>query len=106
MRRRNILSRKNSEAAFKSVSGFNRDMELMDTVIGHSMVKPHTAQQRDHQRVLCLDGGGMKVKSLACQCHAYYRILNTAIILLSQILFNLATFVNYIPSSNSLPCGY
>ena len=75
MRRRNILSRKNSEAAFKSVSGFNRNMELMDTVIGHSMIKTHTPQQRDQQRVLCLDGGGMKVKSLAClvsQCHAYY----------------------------------
>ena len=76
----NILCWKNSEAAFKSKSGFNRDMELMDTVIGHSMVKAHTAQQQDHHRVLRLDGGGMKVKFVACLLlFAYYWILKLEI---------------------------
>jgi hypothetical protein len=67
MRRQNIFTRQNSEAVFKSISGFNSDMEVMDTVIGHSVVKSHTAQQQQHhQRVLCLDGGGMKVISDFC----------------------------------------
>ena len=55
-------------------------MELMDTVIGHSMVKAHTAQQQDHHRVLRLDGGGMKVKFVACLVlFAYYWILKLEI---------------------------
>ena len=39
-------------------------MEVMDSIIGHSVAKPLTPaqEQKDHQRVLCLDGGGMKVK--------------------------------------------
>ena len=68
MRRQNIFSRQNSEAAIKFVSGFNPDMEVMDTVIGHSVVKADTAQQQEHQRILCLDGGGMKVKLLFFTC--------------------------------------
>ena len=64
IRRRNIFIRKNSEAAFKSVSGFNPEMEVMDSIIGHSVANALTPaqQQKHHQRVLCLDGGGMKVK--------------------------------------------
>ena len=36
----------------------------MDSIIGHSVANALTPaqQQKHHQRVLCLDGGGMKVK--------------------------------------------
>ena len=60
--RRNIFTRKNSEAALKFQSDHNPDMEVMDSVIGHSVVKALAAQQQESQKVLCLDGGGMKVK--------------------------------------------
>ena len=52
--RRSIFSRQNFEAAFKFQSGHNPDMEVMDSIIGHSVVKAHTAQRQERQR-------GMKV---------------------------------------------
>ena len=67
-RRRNIFKRQNSAPKFKSMSSFNPEMEVMDTVIGHSVVKANTAQRQGRQRILCLDGGGMKVKCFLCMC--------------------------------------
>ena len=46
----------------KSLSGHNPDMEVMDSIIGQSVVRANTVQQQQDQRLLCLDGGGIKVK--------------------------------------------
>ena len=62
VRRRNIFRRQNSVTARKSLSEHNPDMEVVDSVIGQSVDRAHTVQQRDDQKILCLDGGGIKVK--------------------------------------------
>ena len=61
LRRRNLFRRQNSETATRTHSP---DVEVMDSVIGQSVVKaPGLVQKHEDQKVLCLDGGGIKVKN-------------------------------------------
>ena len=64
------------------MSGFNPEMEVMDSIIGHSVAKALTPaqEQKHHQRVLCLDGGGMKVKQKSFVCikkRIWFSLLNS-----------------------------
>ena len=59
MRRQNIFRRQNSETATRT---YNPDVEMMDSVIGQSVMRAGLIQKQEDQRVLCLDGGGIKVK--------------------------------------------
>jgi hypothetical protein len=63
-RRRNIFRRQNSGISLKSVSEYNTEMEVMRSMVGESVV-PLVPQKREGLKILCLDGGGMKVKNLA-----------------------------------------
>ena len=63
-RRRNIFRRQNSGICLKSISEYNPEMKVMHSLIGESVV-PSTPQTRKGNTILCLDGGGLKVKNLA-----------------------------------------
>jgi hypothetical protein len=63
MRRKNMFRRQNSETATRTADP-DHDMEVVDSVIGQSVVRAGLGlgQKQEDQRVLCLDGGGIKVK--------------------------------------------
>ena len=65
MRRQNLFRRQNSETARRSQSSHNPDMEVMDSIIGQSVVRAHLVQKREDLRILCLDGGGIKVRDIS-----------------------------------------
>ena len=67
MRRQNIFRRQNSVEARKSLSEHNPDMEVMDSIIGQSVARARVVQQQQDQRILCLDGGGIKVRGVYCK---------------------------------------
>lgn len=64
-RRRNIFHRQNSGVSLRSVSEYNPGMKVMHSMVGESVV-PVVPQRREGLKILCLDGGGMKVNNLAC----------------------------------------
>ena len=49
--------------SLRSVSEYNPEMEVMHSMVGESVV-PVAPQRREGLKILCLDGGGMKVKPL------------------------------------------
>ena len=59
MRKQNIFYRQNSETATIT---HNSDMEVVDSVIGQSVMRAGLVQKQEDQRVLCLDGGRIKVR--------------------------------------------
>jgi hypothetical protein len=61
MRRKNMFRRQNSETATRTA---DPDVEVVDSVIGQSVVRADLGlgQKQKDQRVLCLDGGGIKVR--------------------------------------------
>ena len=61
LRRSRILDRQGSR---RSLSEYNPRMEVMSSIIGES-VFPVGSERQEGQRVLCLDGGGIKVKGVA-----------------------------------------
>lgn len=63
-RRQNIFHRQNSGLSLRSVSEYNPEMEVMHSIVGESVV-PFLPQRQEGLKILCLDGGGMKVKDLA-----------------------------------------
>jgi hypothetical protein len=44
------------------VSEYNPEMEVMYSMVGESVV-PAVPQRREGLKILCLDGGGMKVNN-------------------------------------------
>ena len=56
-----MFRRQNSETAKRTC---DPDVEVVDSIIGQSMVKAGLGlgQKQQDQRVLCLDGGGIKVR--------------------------------------------
>ena len=58
MRRKNMFRRQNSETATRT------DVEMVDSIIGQSVVRAGLGlgQKQQDQRVLCLDGGGNQGK--------------------------------------------
>ena len=48
----------------RSVSEYNPEVAVMQSMVGESVV-PFSTQRQEGLRVLCLDGGGMKVKKIA-----------------------------------------
>ena len=61
LRRSRVLDRQGSR---RSLSEYNPRMEVMSSIIGES-VFPVGSERQEGQRVLCLDGGGIKVKGVA-----------------------------------------
>ena len=61
MRRKNIFRRQNSETAKRTCDS---DVEMVDSITGQSVVRAGLGlgQKQQDQRVLCLDGGGIKVR--------------------------------------------
>ena len=61
MRRKNMFRRKNSKTAKRTC---DPDVEVVDSIIGQSVVRAGLGlgQKQQDQRVLCLDGGGIKVR--------------------------------------------
>ena len=61
MRRKNMFRRQNSETAKRTC---DPDVEVVDSIIGQSVVRAGLGlgQKQQDQRVLCLDGGGIKVR--------------------------------------------
>ena len=58
-----MFRRQNSETAKRTC---DPDVEVVDSIIGQSVVRAGLGlgQKQQDQRVLCLDGGGIKVKKL------------------------------------------
>ena len=61
MRRKNMFRRQNSETA--TITS-DPDVEMVDSIIGQSVVRAGLGlgQKQQDQRVLCLDGGGIKLR--------------------------------------------
>ena len=61
MRRKNMFRCQNSETAKRTC---DPDVEVVDSITGQSVVRADLGlgQKQQDQRVLCLDGGGIKVR--------------------------------------------
>ena len=69
-----MFRRQNSEIAKRTC---DPDVEVVDSIIGQSVVRAGLGLSQKHQdqRVLCLDGGGIKVKKLIVNGSQWNRIL-------------------------------
>ena len=54
-----FIRQPSSDGPMRSLSTFNNDVDVLKSIIGESVV-PHKALAVG-QRILCLDGGGVKV---------------------------------------------
>ena len=59
-RRKKCLRQPSSEGPMRSLSIYNPQMDVLTSIIGHSVVH-RTSENIGGQKILCLDGGGVKV---------------------------------------------
>ena len=62
------LRQPSSEGPMRSLSIYNPHMDVLTSIIGQSVVH-RTSENVGGQRILCLDGGGVKVNKLLHHCN-------------------------------------
>ena len=102
-RRVGILHQPSSDAPMRSLSIYNPQMEVLTSIIGHSVVH-RTSENVGGQKILCLDGGGVKVNKLQ-SFEAISFAYKQAVIIASPYLWLVVIvqfrFLNYHAGSNS-----